>query len=134
MSKIQSDNEFFQGKLAEILLTDAYYTYELDVTTGMIMKDIVGRDGYNYTKSAQFASPCLFDDMVQQALYGDKSYVEFTIDSSVQELSCKALLEAYRAGKRRVEVKLHSRQPHAYHRLTFVLERSEQTDHVMACA
>ena len=132
MSKTTSDSESYQSKLTEVLLADAYYTYELDVTTGMIMKDIIGRDGYNYTKSAKFASPCRFDDMVQRALYGDRSYVEFTIDSSVQKLSCKALLEAYRAGKRRVEVKLHSRQPHAYHRLTFFLERDSRTDHVMA--
>lgn len=132
MSKTTSDSESYQSKLTEVLLADAYYTYELDVTTGMIMKDIIGRDGYNYTKSAKFVSPCRFDDMVQRAFYGDRSYVEFTIDSSVRKLSCKALLEAYREGKRRVEVKLHSRQPHAYHRLAFFLERDSRTDHVMA--
>lgn len=129
MSKTSSDGESYQSKLAEILFADAYYTYEFDVTTGMIGGEIVGSNGYNYTKAV---TACSFDDMVQRVLYGNNSNVEFTIDSAMQELSCEALLKAFQEGKRRVEVKLHSKRPHAYHRLTYLLERDEQTGHVMA--
>ena len=129
MSKTASEMDQHQYKMAEILFDDAYYTYEFDVTTGMIGSEIVGRNGYNYTKAA---TVCSFDDMVQRVLYGNNSNVEFTIDSGMQELSCAALLKAYEEGKRRVEIKLHSKQPHAYHRLTYLLDRDEQTGHIMA--
>lgn len=128
MDKTLSDGEGYQKKLAEILLADAYYTYEVDVTTGSIRGEIIGSDGYNYTKTV---TGCSFDEMVQRVLYGNNSNVEFMIDSSMQELSCKALLKAFEEGKRRVELKLHSKRPHAYHRLTYLLDRDEQTGHVM---
>ena len=129
MSKTASELESYQAKMAEILCEDAYYTYEFDVTTGMIGNEIVGRNGYNYSKAV---TACSFDDMVQRVLYGNNSNVEFTIDSGMQEISCAALLKAYAEGKRRVELKLHSKQPHAYHRLTYLLDRDEESGHVNA--
>ena len=129
MSKTASEMDQHQYKMAEILFDDAYYTYEFDVTTGMIGSEIVGRNGYNYTKAA---TVCSFDDMVQRVLYGNNSNVEFTIDSGMREISCAALLKAYEEGKRRVEIKLHSKQPHAYHRLTYFLDCDEQSGHIMA--
>lgn len=129
MGKKASEMDQHQYKMAGILFDDAYYTYEFDVTTGMIGSEIVGRDGYNYTKAV---TACSFDDMVQRVLYGNNSNVEFTIDSGMQEISCAALLKAYEEGKRRVELKLHSKQPHAYHRLTYLLDHDEETGHVMA--
>lgn len=129
MDKTLSDGEGYRKKLAEILLADAYYTYEIDVTTGQICGEIIGSDGYNYTRAV---AGCSFDEMAQRVLYGNNSNVEFTIDSSIQELSCKALLKAFEEGKRRVELKLHTKQPHAYHRLTYLLDREEQTGHVKA--
>lgn len=129
MSKTASELESYQAKMAEILCEDAYYTYEFDVTTGLIGNEIVGRNGYNYSKAV---TACSFDEMVQRVLYGKNSNVEFTIDSSMHELSCAALLKAYGEGKRRVEIKLHSKQPHAYHRLTYFLDCDEQSGHIMA--
>ena len=72
MSKTASEMDQHQYKMAEILFDDAYYTYEFDVTTGMIGSEIVGRNGYNYTKAA---TVCSFDDMVQRVLYGNNSNV-----------------------------------------------------------
>lgn len=129
MDKILSDGGSYREKLAEILLEDAYYTYEVDVTTGLIGGEIIGSNGYNYTETM---AGCSFDEMVQRVLYGNNTNVEFTVDSFMQELSCKALLEAFEEGKRRVEFKIHSKQPHAYHRLTYLLDREEQTGHVKA--
>ena len=129
MSKTFSESGSYQNRMAEILFADAYYTYDFDVTTGVIGDEIVGSNGYNYTKAV---SSCTFDEMVQRVLYGNNSNVEFTIDSAVQELSCKALLKAYQEGKRRLEVKLHSKRPNAYHRLTYLLDRDEESGHVIA--
>ena len=128
MSKTFSESGSYQNRMAEILFADAYYTYEFDVTTGVIGDEIIGSNGYNYTKAV---SSCTFDEMVQRVLYGTNSNVEFTIDSAVQELSCKALMKAYQEGKRRVEVKLHSKRPNAYHRLTYLLDRDEESGHVI---
>ena len=119
-------------RLAELLFADAYYTYRFDVTTGRILNEIVGSNGYNYTQAVTSESQCSFDEMVQRVLYKTDSNLEFTIDSGMQELSCKALLQAFEEGKRRVEIKLHSKQPHAYHRLTYFLDLDENTGHVMA--
>ncbi|MCI7130117.1 MAG: GGDEF domain-containing protein [Lachnospiraceae bacterium] len=121
-----------ERRLARLLFADAYYTYSFDVTTGRILNEIVGSNGYNYTQAVTSESQCSFDEMVQRVLYKADSNVEFTIDSGMQELSCKALLRAFEKGKRRVEIKLHSKQPHAYHRLTYFLDADEETGHVMA--
>lgn len=132
MDQTPMNDKSYQSKLTKVLMADAYYTYELDVTTGMIEHDIIGCDGFNYTKAIALTSPSSFDEMVQRAFFGPHSHVEFTIDSAMQELSCKELLKAYQEGKRRVEVKLHSREPFAYHRLTYLLDHDETTGHILA--
>lgn len=88
MDKTLSDGGSYREKLAEILLEDAYYTYEVDVTTGLISGEIIGSDGYNYTKAVPAAS---FDEMAERVLCRNDGNVVFTVDSFMQELSCKAL-------------------------------------------
>lgn len=125
-------SEGCERRMAELLFADAYYTYRFDVTTGRIFHEIVGRNGYNYTEAVTDEAQCSFDEMVQHVLCDPDSNVEFTIDSSMQEISCKALLQAFEKGKRRVEIKLHSKRPNVYHRLTYFLDLDENTGHVMA--
>ena len=47
--------------IMEALVADALYTYEFDVTTGRVDKDIVSRTGYNFTRELGLKSPCSFD-------------------------------------------------------------------------
>ena len=72
-------------RLAELLFADAYYTYRFDVTTGRILNEIVGSNGYNYTQAVTSESQCSFDEMVQRVLYKTDSNVEITIDSGMKE-------------------------------------------------
>ena len=37
--------------IMEALTSDALYTYEFDVTTGIVEEEIISKNGFNYTKA-----------------------------------------------------------------------------------
>ena len=118
--------------LEELLLGDALYHYEFDVTTGIIEHDIISRDGTNYMELLGLPSPCRFNELIEHSFNGRYIHVEYTLDSSVYILSCEELLRAYQEGRKRIEVKLYLADKHQYNRLTYLLMKAEETGHIMA--
>lgn len=122
MKKNTRFTEGYQKKLSDILLADAMYTYVFDVTTGIIEDDIVSKEGMNYTKAYGLTSPCLFDEIIRRSFSKKYLQVEYTLDSSVHELSCAELSHAFETDKRRIEAKVYLADNHRYHRLTYFLD------------
>lgn len=122
----------YQSRLSEALLSDALYTYVFDVTTGMIEEDIISQDGSNYMKIFGLTSPYSFDEIIERSFNNEYLHIEYTLDSSVQKLSCDELMKAYNTGKRRIEVKVYLAEKQQYNRLTYLLVREEESGHIIA--
>ena len=115
--------------IIKALTKDALYTYEFDVTTGIAEKDLIDRQGVNYTEALGLKAPCSFDEMVKRS-FGDFLGCRYTSDSYIRELSCKSLLHAYECGRRKLEANLH--QAGQYVRLTYFLSQNPGNNHVKA--
>ncbi len=119
------------NNIIEALTKDALYTYEFDVTTGIVEKDIIDRQGANYTEVLGLKAPCSFDEMVKRS-FGDFFECRYTSDSYIRELSCKSLLHAYECGKRKLEADLFQADSQRYVRLTYFLSKDPGNNHVKA--
>ena len=117
--------------IMEALLRDALYTYEFDVTTGIVAEDIIDKTGCNLTEALGLTSPCQFDEMVHRS-FGDYLKCRYAADSYLKELSCQALLNAYACGKRRLEADLYQTIQDQYVRLTYLLSHDPVDGHVLA--
>lgn len=131
MKKNTRFTEGYQKKMSEILMADAMYTYVFDVTTGIVEDDIICSNGLNYTKAYGLTSPCRFDEIITRSFSKEYLHVEYTLDSSVHELSSEDLLKAFETGTRRVEAKIYLAEQHRYNRVTYMLDRDEETGHVI---
>lgn len=120
-----------QEKIIEALTKDALYTYEFDVTTGLVPEDIISRRGFNFTKALGLESPCFFNELVQRS-FGGELKCRYAGDSYIRELSAEALLHAFACGKQRMEANLYRGDLDQYVRLTYFLWQEEEDGHVHA--
>ena len=110
----------------------AQYMYEFDVSAGIIEKDIIRKDGFNFTKALGLTSPCTFDEMIRRSFGDEYLNCSYTIDSYMKELSVEALLHAYACGKTKVEAQVYYPHNDQYVRLTYLLWRDTDSGHVLA--
>ena len=120
-----------KNKILEVLMEEALYAYEFDVTTGIVKKDIIDRDGCNMTRTLGMKAPCDFDEMVKRS-FGNFLRCQYMADSYIKNLSCESLLHAWRCGKKRVEANLYRTDFDQYVRLTYYLAENQKDGHVHA--
>ena len=119
------------NNVLKALVNEALYTYEFDVTTGIVVEDIVDRNGVNMTATLGLKAPCSFDEMVKRS-FGDFLKCRYTADSYIKELSSESLLHAYNCGRRRLEANVHQTDRDTYVRLTYLLSENMENNHVLA--
>ena len=117
--------------LLEALVSDALYTYEFDVTTGIVEKDIIDRDGKNMTQALGLKAPCTFDEMVKRS-FGDFLKCRYTEKSYIKKLSSRSLRDAWENGRKKLEVNLYQSDCDQYVRLTYYLAEDEISHHIHA--
>jgi len=89
MSKNMQEN-----RLVEALTRNSLYTFEFDVSIGLVEEEIVDRNGVNFTKILGLSVPCSFDAMMERA-FGQALECRYTSESSITTLSRQALLDAF---------------------------------------
>lgn len=119
------------NNVLKALVNEALYTYEFDVTSGIVAEDIVDRDGINITAALGLKAPCSFDEMIMRS-FGDFLKCRYTSDSYIKELSSEALLYAYECGRRRLEANIYQTAVEQYVRLTYLLSCNPEDGHVLA--
>lgn len=67
-------------KILAALAGNASYSFEFDVTAGIVENDIIGKSGINYTKKAGLSSPCLFNDLISR-FFGEEIKCRFLNNS-----------------------------------------------------
>ena len=126
MSKNMQEN-----RLVEALTRNSLYTFEFDVSIGLVEEELVDRNGVNFTKILGLSVPCSFDAMMERA-FGQALECRYTSESSITTLSRQALLDAFDHGKTKLEANLHYAAWDKYVRITYLLSREAETGHVLA--
>ena len=120
-----------EARLLAALTGGALYTYEFDVTAGIVESEIIGRDGRNFTKLLGLAVPCAFDEMLARA-FGAALQCRYTSESSAAGLSRQALLDAFGKGKTKLEANVYYVPGNQYVRITYLLSQAPENGHVLA--
>ena len=83
-----------ENRLVQALTRNSLYTFEFDVSIGLVEEEIVDRNGVNFTKILGLSVPCSFDAMMERA-FGQALECRYTSESSITTLSRQALLDAF---------------------------------------
>ena len=126
MSKIMQENRLLQA-----LTQNSLYTYEFDVTEGVVEEEIINRNGVNFTKILGLEAPCSFDALMEKA-FGEKLQCRYTSESAVTNISRQVLLDAFEQGKTKLEANIYYAAWNKYVRITYLLSRDPEKEHVLA--
>lgn len=119
-----------EGQYNAALLHDCNYFYEFDVTDGKLRNQIRASDGYDpfFGESVQF--PVKYDDF--NKIRNEKLGIKAESEVEAEYWTCKGLFEAYRKGKRTVEIRFSAAQYNAYKVATIVLTEDPTSHHLHA--
>ncbi len=120
-----------ENRLIEALTGNSLYTYEFDVSIGLVEEEIISRNGVNFTEILGLEVPCSFDAMMEKS-FGDALKCRYTSESSVTGLSRQALLDAFENGKTKLEANIYYAAWNKYVRVTYLLSRDPESGHVLA--
>ena len=120
-----------ESRLMEALTSGALYTYEFDVSVGLVYEEIIDRNGVNFTKILGLEIPCSFDAMLERA-FGGALKCCYTSESSVTNLSRKVLIDAFESGKTKLEANIYYAESNKYVRITYLLSRDLENGHILA--
>jgi len=98
-------------------------------------KDIIGRNGINYTEALGLSSPVTFDELIRRSYDSDYFGVWHISDANGDSLNREGLMNAYKSGKQLIEVNLYLPKTDEYNRIYYYLLKNENTGapHVFAC-
>ena len=125
------DKKIQDSGLLEALTRNSLYTYEFDVSTGMVEEEIINRNGVNFTKILELETPCSFDTMMEKA-FGEKIQCRYTSESAVTNISRQTLLDAFDKGKTKLEANVYYSAWNKYVRITYLLSRHPENGDVLA--
>ncbi len=123
--------EMQENRLLEALTRNSLYTYEFDVSEGLVKEDIIDRSGVNFTKILGLEVPCSFDAMMERA-FGESLTCRYTSESAVTHLSRQTLLDAFESGKTKLEANIYYIAWDKYVRITYLLSRDAESGHILA--
>ena len=125
------DGKLQENRLLEALTKDSLYTFEFDVSAGLIEKTIISRSGVDFTKILGLEVPCSFDSMMERA-FGEALKCRYTSESAITNISREALLDAFEEGKTKLEANIYYAAWNKYVRITYLLFRDPESSHVWA--
>ena len=120
-----------EHRLIEALTRNSLYTFEFDVSTGLIETGIKSRSGVNFTDVLGIEVPCSFDTMMERA-FGEALQCRYTSESAGTNLSRQGLLDAYEKGKTKLEANIFYAAWNKYVRITYLLSRNPENGHVLS--
>lgn len=118
-------------KIVKSLSDNAAFTFEFDVSTGMVEEDIIGSTGTNYTQKAGLSSPCPLNDLIR-FYFGPEIQCRMLRNSKIQQLSSELLQDDYFSGKTRFEINLFYPITNSYYRVLHFLYDDDASGHIKA--
>lgn len=115
------------SRVTEVYLKKALYYYDFDLESGILEKDIIGKDGTNYTKRLGLSAPCTFNELMENSYSNNQYSVTQVYRQENVRLSQEYLLEAYRKGDSLVEEIFYLRDQDVYNRVSYYLLPDETT-------
>lgn len=118
-------------KIVEAITHNADYSFEFDVTTGLIENDIISSIGTNLTQKCGLSVPCSFNEFISRA-FGDKLGCRILSNSKIKSISNEYISECYLSGELRTEINIFYPETNSYYRNLFFLYENDNNGHIMA--
>lgn len=129
---VLTQNSVQLKRTSQVIIDEALFIYEVDLEDGIIHDDIIGKNGFNYTKDAGLTSPCTIDDFNTKSYQKNQCIGITSYDKDTQPITCKKLLNAFENGMSMVEETYHCTRKNEYHRMNYTLYWDSVTGHVKA--
>ncbi len=123
-----------KAEIADMILCDAVYYYEFDLTTGMIEQEIVGPDGTNYTSAMGISLPCDFDEVIHKSITGEMNLRYTSESGDAQTVSKEILRRSLMSGRKKEVFFVYYPAENVYHKLTYFMKKDPETDHARVLA
>ncbi len=118
-----------KAEIADMILCDAVYYYEFDLTTGMIEQEITGVDGTNYTSVLGISLPCDFDEAIRKSFTG-KMNLRYAFETeAAQTISKENLRRSFMSGRTKEVFFIYYPAKSTYYKLAFFMKKNPETDH-----
>lgn len=107
------------------------YMYHVDLTTGMILDEIICRSGARPLQTRELRPPCDYDRFIRSLL--EQTDIEFISSNgkSGMNWTCKNLLHDFYLGISNCEAEIWHKSANKYHRMTGLIAVDPQTCHVV---
>lgn len=122
----------YSDKLMKLISDDITFSFEMDLNEGIVSEDIIDKSGYNFSKAVGLSSPFEYDYFIMRAFDERFLNASFAVKPTISDLSCASLLNAYKEGKRKIELNINLPTRHVCTRLIMYLYTDETTHHVCA--
>jgi len=123
------DSSKIKAEIADMILCDAVYYYEFDLTTGIIEQDIIGPDGKNYSDVMGISMPCDFDEMIQKSFVWNMD-LRYASESEVTKIVSKETLRrSFMSGRHKENFFVYYPAKNAYYKLTYLMKKDSETGH-----
>ncbi len=121
-----------KAEIADMILRDAVYYYEFDLTTGMLEQEVIGPDGTNYTSAMGISLPCDLDEVIQKSFVGEMK-LRYASESEVTKtISKETLRRSFMSGRNKEEFFVYYPAKNIYYKLTYLMKKDPETDHTRA--
>ena len=118
-------------EIVKALIDDIAVSFEYDVTTGMVEKDVISPKGVNYSKKAGIKAPHSFDSLAD-FYFSDDSVCRIIDNSKIKELNNTVILDYFCSGKKRCEINFLYKGTNEYYRAIFFIYMDDKTEHIKA--
>ncbi len=123
-----------KAEIADMVLRDAVYCYEFDLTTGMIEQEIIGSDGTNYTSVMGVSLPCDFDEVIRKCFNGKTNFRYVSASETAQTISKETLRRSFMSGRNKEVFFVYYPAKNTYHKLTYFMKKDMETGHTRVFA
>ena len=113
-------------KINEIFLRKAVYYFDFDLATGIVERDIIGKNGINFTEKLGLKSPCSFDELMERSFSAEYLQI-WDVSNDKSKLCQESLLKAHENGIDLVEKIFYSSTLNLYHRINYYIIEDEET-------
>ncbi|MDO4482000.1 MAG: ATP-binding protein [Bacillota bacterium] len=116
-------------RIVKALSDNAAFSFEFDLTTGIVEADIIGSNGINYTQKAGLVSPCKFNELSGFYFDGEIKCRMF-LNSDIKMLSAEILMDDYLSGRTRREINLLYPVTNSYYRVLHFIYEDDESGHI----
>ncbi len=119
-----------QNQYRQALFNKSEFCYSFDVTEGLIYEPFTSAHGVNVIEQLGLSIPVSYDEMNEK--YFSAFGVECVSERNEANLTCEGIMAQFEQGTTNIESEYYNPVTDVYYRVSKLLSRNEENDHVYA--